>query len=141
MIEHDPWVATRSGGIGEQSIAIVGYSHHLREATRDHRRLTNIIVRDVIAGKQRGDSFFPRVPTYFGYADSADFWPRVMFFNFLPCAIGTRSDKYKTGSPLQLECARERFCRILREHKPQRVFVFTTKGGTSAPTRLVNARA
>jgi hypothetical protein len=133
MIQHDPWIPTKRGGIEGQNIAIVGYSHHHKAGTRDHRGLTRIIVRNVINGEQKRDSFFPRVPEYFGCNNPAQFWSRVLFFNFLPCSVGTPDQKYVHGTKEQLEVARIRFRDILAEHQPQKVFVFTTKGWNECP--------
>jgi hypothetical protein len=134
MIEHEPWRGrNRKSGIEGQRIAIIGYSHHRNPKHVDHDQFTNYVLRNVLSGRQKGDSLFATVPGYFGYEDRAKLWNRVWFFNFIPECIGTSDKMYAAGTSDQNERARKRFERILRKEKPNKVFVFTTKGWTNCP--------
>jgi hypothetical protein len=138
-IVHDPWLPTNTGGIGrrQQYIAIVGYSHYVKSRDVDCKSLTNDLVRDVISGKRRL-AFFTKVQSYFGFDNPKDFWPRVLFFNFLPGCIGKSKDKYGNGSDNQHSLAKDRVLRILAREKPDKVFVFTTKGWQNFPKTTEN---
>lgn len=133
MIEHDPWAPTVGGGIEQQPIAIMGYSHYYRSGTSDSELLTRDVVNLVLKGKLDRNPFFSRIPGYFGLFDPKDFWPRVFFFNFLPSSVGGPNKKYATGTHEQVELARRRFNRILSENVIDKVFVFTTKGWNECP--------
>jgi hypothetical protein len=106
----------------------------------DHRGFTKVVVKRVLTGEQRGDSLFTVIPRYFGYDDRAAFWNRVLFFNFIPDCIGTSSNKYAVGDAQQIRSARERFERILQKEKPDKVFVFTTKGWKECPETVKEKR-
>lgn len=43
-------------------------------------------------------------------------------------------EKYHDGTPDQIERAKARVLRILGEHKPDKVFVFTTRGWRHLPS-------
>jgi hypothetical protein len=134
MIEHKPWPgANYKSGIDGQRIAIVGYSHHRDPSYPDCADFTIDVVRRVISGKQKGDSLFATVAGYFGYEDRAAFWNSVMFFNFLPHCVGTTNQRYNHGTSAQIECGKERFLRILRKEKLDKVLVFTAKGWSDCP--------
>lgn len=129
MIEHEPWVGPHfASGLDGKRVGIVGYSHFYEKDEEDSEDCTLQVLRNVINGSQRGDSFFPPIPGYFGYADKATFWNRVLFFNFLPDCIGLAEKKYGFGSATQTKNGRERFLHILQREKPDKVFVFTKKG-------------
>jgi len=143
MIEHEPWRGPDcKRGIEGQRIAIVGYSHHRDPNHEDNNLFTNCVLERVASGEKIRDSLFPRVPGYFGFENSAEFWRRVWFFNFIPECIGTSDMKYGVASPDLIGRAKERFTRILRTERPsiQKVFVFTTKGWSSCPDTVVEGR-
>jgi hypothetical protein len=136
-IVHDPWRPTSKDGIDGQHIAIVGYSHHLKGGDVDCKSLTRDVVRDVIKGKKKL-SFFTSIQNYFGYNNPKDFWTRVLFFNFLPDCIGDSDNKYGKGSDEQHRLAQDRVRRILSKERPNKVFVFTTKGWQKFPNTIEN---
>jgi hypothetical protein len=137
MIEHTPWVGPDypSLGIDGQRIAIVGYSHYRSEDEPDSDDFTEIVVRKVIDGRLKGDSFFPKIPGYFGFDERVLFWNRVIFFNFLPDCVGYIDDKYRYGTQDQIERGQARFLRIIRDQtkRPNKVLVFSTKAWGSLP--------
>jgi len=137
LIEHTPWRGQNyESGIGGQRIAVVGYSHHRGPSQVDCEDFTEDVVRCVIEGQQERESFFGPIRGYFGYDDNAAFWNRVLFFNFLPDCIGVTDQRYETGSPSQIVHGKRRFLRIIREEKPDKVFVFTVKGWRSFPRTI-----
>jgi hypothetical protein len=124
MIEHKPWKGPKyKDGINGQRIAIVGHSHHGDE---DSENFTLEVMADVISGRQ-SYKFFNQIRDYFGFQDTAEFWNRVVFFNYLPCCVGPDEKHYTFGTKDQLDRARDRFLRFLKEYRPQKVFVFHTK--------------
>ena len=134
MIAHEPWLGGCYGtGLAKQPnerIAIVGHSHYSDE--QDHDRLTIDTVQSVVDGEKR-HAFFTSIARWFGYQNQAAFYSSVMFFNFLPCCVGTKKEKAKDGTPEQIEAGRARFLRLAAQHKPDRVFVFSTKGWRAFP--------
>ncbi|HYB90988.1 MAG TPA: hypothetical protein VEC38_08080 [Candidatus Binataceae bacterium] len=124
MIEHKPWEGPNyKDGINGQRIAIVGHSHHGDE---DSENFTLEVMADVISGRERY-KFFDQIRDYFSFQDSAEFWNHVVFFNYLPDCVGPDEKRYEYGTKEQLDLARERFLRLLKEYRPQKVFVFTTE--------------
>lgn len=121
-IEHKPWKGPNytEGGINGQRIAIVGHSHH---GDNDTDNFTLETMSDVISGREHY-GFFDKIPNYFGFQDNADFWNRVVFFNYLPDCVGPDEERYKYGTTDQIKRAKERFLRLLAEYCPQKVFVF-----------------
>jgi hypothetical protein len=122
-VEHIPWKGQNydKGGINGQRIAIVGHSHHSEEEDTDN--LTLDVMREVTTG--RSYKFFDQIQDYFGFLDGADFWNRVVFFNFLPDSVGSDEERYKHGTPEQIARGKERFRRLLSEYHPQKVLVFS----------------
>jgi len=136
MIEHRPWRGAEcESGVDGQRIAIVGYSHHRDPEHEDNDLLTYCVLERIVKGETIGDSFFPRVPGYFGFENRAEFWNRVWFFNFIPECIGTSDQKYGTANGELLERAKRRFKKTLRDEVPniEKVFVFSTKGWSQCP--------
>jgi hypothetical protein len=97
VIEHRPWVGDRyaAEGIDGQRVAIMGYSPHTPE---DHDGHTIECVSQVISGADRTMRFFNAIPRYFDMTP-ADFYARVAFFEFVPCAVGGRDQKYAVATP------------------------------------------
>ena len=135
-INHAIWRPTLAGGIYRQKVAIVGYSHHCAKGTFDQDNLTLDILQGVIDGTRK-HSFFTAIQKYFGYDDSASFWSRVYFFNFLAEAIGPSDRKYGNASSEQREEAKRRFLTFIENEKPDKVFIFTRKGWKSFPETTV----
>jgi hypothetical protein len=135
VVEHAHWRGRNYlSGIEGQKIAIVGYSHHRKPEHQDHPEFTRVVLWKVLDGTQKGDSFFATVAGYFGCSDDQTaFWNRVVFFNLIPQCIGTSENRYRVGTACQHEDGRGRFTRILKKEKPNKVFVFTTKGWRECP--------
>lgn len=130
-MQHTEWTGSKyaSEGLSGQKIAIVGYSHY--EDGEDYPSLTHEIVERIRTTENY--AFFTSIRNAFISADSADFWDRVLFFNFLPRVIGTARAKFETaGEDVHAE-ARSRVLRILRQHKPDKLVVFTSKGWDAFP--------
>ena len=123
IIEHKPWEGPnyKEGGINGQRIAIVLHSHH---GDNDTDNFTLETISDVISGRESYKDL-NLIRDYFGFQDSADFWNRVVFFNYLPNSVGTDDERYKFGTEEQFERGKERFWRLLIEYRPQKVFVFS----------------
>ena|SRR5665213_1552092 len=95
MIQHAPWKGrSNASGFKGQRIAIVGYSHYRSPRHADTYQFTKVVVERVLSGEQKGDSLFATVPGYFRIKYRADFWNRVLFFNFIPDCIGTSDNKF-----------------------------------------------
>lgn len=107
-------------------MAIVGYSHWVGNGDGDHIEVTQECISKVVSGEFR-TLFFTAVRNYFGYEKHEDFWRRVMFFNFLPNAIGGPGQRFGAGTEDQVNIARDRFLRLIRENLPNRVLIFTSR--------------
>ena len=125
VIDHRPWIGTRywQQPVGFRHL-IAGFSHNGRfsEDVDDDPAFTERTVEKFGGG---GHQFFDAIAGYFGEAPAA-FWPRVAFFNTLPSTVG--DDRYAYGTPEQLAAVAPRVRRIIGATKPDRIFVFTTKG-------------
>jgi len=123
IIEHKPWEGPnyKEGGINGQRIAIVLHSHH---GDNDTDNFTLETISDVISGRESYKDL-NLIRDYFGFQDSADFWNRVVFFNYLPDCVGTDEKRYEYGTKDQIKRAKERFPRLLAKYRPQKVFVFS----------------
>ena len=99
MVEHGPWVGGeyQLEGLNGQRIAIVGYSHWYEEGGKDDADVTTDVVAKVVRGEDSYEKirFFVEIRDYFGYGCHQDFWPRVLFFNYLSECIGTGPDRYR----------------------------------------------
>lgn len=140
-MEHDPWVGRlyKDGiGIGRQRIAVIGHSHYGDNADFQNYAI-GLIESCIHGGNEDFDgnmaSFTP-VPSYFGFENARDFWPRVIFFNFLPTLIGGSQDKFGYGSAEQIKSGCDRLLRILGKHEPSKVFVFSRKAWDCCPRTL-----
>jgi hypothetical protein len=85
--------------------------------------------------------FFTKIKTYFGYRDPQEFWNSVMFFNFLPNAVGYHDKLYACGAQDQLERGRHRVKRLIEKYTPQIIIVFTTKGWSEFPSTREETKA
>lgn len=135
-MEHAEWNPRgyREAGLFGQRIAIAGHSHSSDDP--DHADATTDCLTNVISGEWKNIAFFNAIPHYFGFEDRGAFWSNVMFFNFLPTVVGTRDRKFGYGSPDQLEAGRARVSRILDQHKPEKLFVFSSKAWREFPRTL-----
>jgi len=143
MIEHRPWIGPDyRRGIDGQRVMIVGYSHYLREDT-DQDGATEDIINRITIKRETWGAFFTAIPKYFDFDDRVEFWNRVMFFNFIPECVGSKEKKFANGTSGQVERARERFVRLIRDAKPKpdRVLVLTTKGWRHCQQALREAGA
>ena len=130
MIEHREWLnePLYQAGINGQNIAIVDYSHYLKEYSNDSPSVTVDTINDVMSEKRI--PFFSSISAYFG---DADIWKKVLFFNFLPNAIGYRKDRNNIGKEDQLRRGRARVIRLIERYSPDKLLVFTTKGWNEFP--------
>ena len=131
---HIPWFGDRhQEGIRDRRIAIAGYSHW--EAEDEDSTLRT--VSKVMSGCWE-ISFFDRIRDYFGFADHAEFWPLVTFFNFVPSTIGPQENRYGWATAEQLAIGRTRVLEILETQRPDELFVFTRKGWHAFPPTIEN---
>ncbi|MDW9812851.1 hypothetical protein [Sinorhizobium meliloti] len=129
--EHLPFKGEcYTDGICGKRIAIVGYSHH-HDSPNDDGEFTRQTIGHVVSGTWK-PRFFTVIRNAFGYSSHAEFWSRVLFFNYIPTMIGVASDRYKWASDQQATRANERFLEILAEYAPDCVFVFTRKSRLGA---------
>jgi len=134
MIEHTPWVGSAyEQGLDGQKIAIVGYSHWLSDGEPDSPNVTIDVISRVVSGEYDDIAFFRLVREYFGNDDASEFWKKVMFMNFVPEAIGTGDDRYESASGPDQIRGQQRFLKLMKEHSPDKILVFTTKGWTQLP--------
>jgi hypothetical protein len=125
MIEHSPWIGCHyKDGINGQRIAIIGYSHWLGDGDEDSTEATIVCIRSVMSGEWK-IRFFTQVRNYFGFDGHRVFWPHVMFFNYLPCCVGNADGRYDHGTNEQRAVAATRLLTLLREHLPDKVFIFS----------------
>lgn len=136
MVQHLHWRGDHyNPGIAGQRLAIVGYSHWGDDDDYGDEGTRNCITK-VISGEWSGSAmrFFASLRNYFGFESHADFWHRVVFFNFLPDCVGDGDARFKWGTEEQSNRGRQRFMSILTEEKPHKVLVFTSKGWQSCPS-------
>lgn len=134
-VEHVEWCPEGyvRTGVSGQRIAIAGHSHWSNDP--DHDGFTDQCLRNVISGCWR-ISFFTSIARYFGFDDQDEFWSSVLFFNFLPTKVGGDNARFGYGGSHQLEAGRARVLRILDQHKPEKLFVFSTKAWREFPPTL-----
>lgn len=138
MIEHMPWIGSNyEEGIDGQKIAISGYSHWGDGHESDD--VTVECVEHILDGSWQ-ISFFDRIQSYFGYQDRSIFWNSVLFFNFVPSLVGGAQQRYAWATAEQKKVGQERVLRIIEDHKPDKLFVFTRKGWCSYPKTTEEAR-
>lgn len=131
MIEHSPWIGPDyQQGIEGHRVAIVGYSNWWD--SEDSADVTTDTVERVVSGEWK-PAFFSSIRNYFGFTSNAEFWNRVMFFNFVPEIIGKGDERFNSATKEQKERGRERVLRLFDEHRPQKAFVFSTKAWTDFP--------
>jgi hypothetical protein len=142
-VDHLPWCGPDYGKLGPK-IAIVGYSHHRSQEDIDDDQFTIATVKEFIELPVNEHLFFAKVRSYFGEADCAAFWSRVLFFNALPDCIGVndgeRDERFDHGTSDQCARAKPRFLRILADHQPDKVLVFTEKGWRTIPNTIEEER-
>jgi hypothetical protein len=140
VIDHEAWVGPlyKVGGLHGQRVAIVGYSHHRAAEEEDKNDFTRMVVVGVVGGKRL--SFFTSISNAFAAEDGPAFWNRVVFFNYLPDCVGTDEERYKPGTPHQIERAKMRFLKIIGETEPQKVIVFSTKAWPMLPPTIEEDR-
>jgi hypothetical protein len=129
MIAHIPWRGDAyAAGIEGQKLAIVGHSHWLGPDGEDDEDVTRSCLAKIISGEWR-IAFFTKIKNYFGIEEHSDFWHRVLFFNYLPDCIGFGEQRYGCGTPEQIVRAQARFLALLREHRPEKVLIFSNSEG------------
>jgi len=125
-VEHTEWVGDRyeGGGLDGQRIALVLFSHW-GDVGDDHAGFTNDIIRGLMKGER--ERALDMIQFYFADPEPARFWPKVVFFNFIPDMVGDAAGRYGWGTTDQHKRGLARFKRILTEHCPQKIIVFSTK--------------
>lgn len=133
-MEHTEWNPRgyQEAGLLGQRIAIAGHSHWSDDP--DHSAFTEDCLRNVISGDWR-IAFFTSIARYFGFEDQLTFWSNVLFFNFLPTKVGTGDERFRDGRD-QAEAGRARVLRILNQHQPEKLFVFSTKAWLEFPSTV-----
>ncbi|PZU71071.1 MAG: hypothetical protein DI540_01055 [Sphingobium sp.] len=135
--EHRCWLGgSYNAGIDGQRVAICGFSHYSDEG--DDPDLTNIVLTDVMNGARY--RFFVSIAQAFGFEDAVSFWPRVLFFNFIPTSVGVSADRYSAGSADQIERGKARVLRLIDEHRPDKLFVFSRKAWDNFPLTVEEMR-
>jgi hypothetical protein len=135
MIEHKPWVGEDYLlGIAGQRLAIVGHSHYLGAGEEDSPCKTLLTMREILSGERM--AFFTKIMGYFDFSDPAEFWHKVMFFNFVPEAVGGAGEKYSRLPKEAVGRAQARFELLLRTYRPSRVLVFSGTAWQNCPATL-----
>jgi hypothetical protein len=136
MVEHAPWVGPDYGkpgtSLGGRRVAIILYSHWLYEGWKDTNEATIDCISKVISGELR-IAAFTQVRDYFGYDNHQAFWQQVMFFNYLPNCVGGGDERYNNGTSEQIKIAEPRFLRLIEEHQPDKVLIFTARSRDFPP--------
>jgi hypothetical protein len=137
VIVQDPWVGPlyRDEGIRGQRLAVVGYPSW---TPHDSRPFSVDFVRNVVDGVESRAHFFNAIPGYFGM-DRADFYRHVVFFEFVPCAIGGPEDRYKWATPEQVAVARDRAFAIAQDYAVEKLVFFSSKAWRSMPPTVERA--
>ena len=132
--EHSPHIGDKyREGIAGKRVAVVGFSHYVSDATDDSEDFTRECVRKLLEGEWATDPiFFRLVAKAFGSQDPRDFFRRIMFFNWAPFSMGGDEEKFDNITRPEQERAALRFKRLLIEHEPDLVFIFTTKAKLTA---------
>jgi hypothetical protein len=138
VIEHKPWVGPRYAdeGICGQRIAIIGYSAWVEPDDADYV-ITSI--ENVVSGAWKGVRFYDDIASYFGM-QVADFYERVIQFEFIPCSIGGPNDRYKTAPPELVEVGHKRALRIARDHDVDKLLFFSRKAWLSMPPTIEHSQ-
>lgn len=142
MIVHSPWVGdSYKLGIQGKRVCVIGFSHHTEG--QDHSAFTEDLLIQINGYSpdpynNAGLSFFINIRNYFGFRRHQEFWPNVMFFNFLPNVVGASSNRYGPGSAGQLEIAAERVLRLFQDYKPEKAFLFSAKAWDNFPETREN---
>ncbi len=131
MIEHKPWVGPRysTDGVAGQRLGIVGYSAWTPDDSDDY---TINSVANVVSGAWPNVQFFNAIARYF-QMEVAEFYNRVLLFEFVPNAIGGKESTYAVATPVQVEAGRARLLRISREYAIDKILVFSRKAWASMP--------
>src|SRR4051812_18853661 len=119
LVQHAPWEGSEflRSGLNGQKIAIVGYSHWGAECDEDdYPEYTNEVDTGVVSGAIRSN-FFTCIRNYFGYESHAEFWSKVVFFNYLPRCIGGPDARFAEGTPEEHEEGGRRFFSIVGDLK------------------------
>jgi hypothetical protein len=129
MVEHLPWIGEHyANGIKNQRVAIVGHSHPSEKGEQDLNDYTNQIVKQFIEGQNI--KFFSIIQRYFGFENRSEFWNRVLFINYISDWVPSR---YHPGTGEQIDRAKQRFQKLLSTERPDKIFVFTSKGWSILP--------
>ncbi|WP_426129889.1 hypothetical protein [Pararhizobium sp. PWRC1-1] len=125
--EHLPFKgASYNQGINGKKVAVVGYSHWSEGEYPDNENFSAFTLDKVMDGSWK-PRFHSTIRNAFGFTSHSDFWNRVLFFNYVPTMIGTKSQRFGTATDAEAKIANARFEHILDDHKPELVFVFTKK--------------
>jgi hypothetical protein len=141
-----PWVGKQyTEGVSGRRIAICGYSHWGNDdeeaaasTTEFEEERTCRTIETVIAGEY-SFSFYDKIRDYFRFEKHPEFWPRVIFFNFVPSSIGPEEARYKKASREQETPGRQRVIEILNKYRSDDLVVFTRKGWNAFPPTLEDA--
>ncbi|TBZ41640.1 hypothetical protein E0H47_10140 [Rhizobium leguminosarum bv. viciae] len=126
-IIHRPWRGDLyRKGVEGRRVMIVGNSHWLSKDEPDDDKVTEDVLGKVISGEY-DIAFFNHIRDYFGFAEHADFWRRVVFLNYAPWAIGEGDDRYAHLGGAMIPPAKTRLVKVVAEHAPDVVFVFSKK--------------
>jgi hypothetical protein len=135
MIEHEPWIGEKYAreGIGGQRVGVVGYSAWVGRDSADSADFTVRSVQGVVSneGDWRRARFYTDIPRYFDRMTIEDFYPRVVFFEFVPCAIGGPDAKYNTANEEQAQVGRYRTLRLIRDHAIDKLLIFSGKANAA----------
>ena len=124
MISHQPWIGPEhETGIGGKRLAIVGYSHYVDGL--DSPEVTIDVVKNEIA-QQGAHRFFQRIASAFDL-NVVDFLNRVTFFNFVPFAIGTGTERFAHHDVAIERSANQRLLRVCADAGVQCAVVFSSK--------------
>lgn len=126
-VEHKPFKGgDYEQGINGKRIAVVGYSFWHDGEYPDSEDWGAFTLSKVLSGAWK-PRFYSTIRNSFGFNNHTEFWNRVLFFNYVPTMIGTGAERFATATDEEATVANARFSRIIDEHRPDLVFVFTKK--------------
>jgi hypothetical protein len=134
VVEHQPSIGCeyKTAGLDGQRVAVVGYSHWSGELDgKDYAEFTKDVILGVMDGRIQRTNFFTCIRDYFGFDSHADFWSKVVFFNYLPRCVGGPDQRYAKGTKKDHSDGNVRFRRIIGECAARKVVVFSAKAWDS----------
>lgn len=126
-MQDRPWIGSQyTDGINGKKIVLIGNSSSSDDDAAVNDESTIVLVSKIMT-KEWHASFFDHLRNYVGELDHVDLWPKVIFFNYAPRAVGTGEDRYRQLNSEEADEAKARLLAVIGEHKPDKVIVFSKR--------------